>query len=401
MSETTLLQTFCGVIPPHMLGRVAEYGGGEASENARATLEHMRQLAAGGVNTLLECSPESPPEEPSDDRQRVYDAGSRLVLPGRQVLPGDFDGGDVQVTEAWDGGGVTRAFLESVYGRRSIDGLGMRIDSTVHYGVGFQNAMWNGRQMVYGDGDGLVILRFTACIDVTAHELMHAITQYSAALGYCGQTGALNEHFSDVFGMMVKQWLLGQSAEESDWCIGAGLFGPAVNARGVRCLALPGSAYDDPILGTDPQPWHMRGYVETAADNGGVHINSGILNHAFYLAAMEIGGYTWKVLGRIWYAVLTEQLTADARFDDFVHAIVETAGAMFGYGGRVQRAVGQAFADVGLPESGLYVPASDRAAGHRARYAAALAARRRTQWQRDYAGRAILNLVNEERTRTS
>jgi Zn-dependent metalloprotease len=71
-------------------------------------------------------------------------------------------------------------------------------------------------------------------------------------------------------------------------------------------MAAPGTAYDDPILGRDPQPSHMRDYVHTVEDNGGVHINSGILNHAFYRAATAIGGKTWHVLGKIWYLRRTD-----------------------------------------------------------------------------------------------
>ncbi len=300
MSKQTIPQVLCGVIPPHILKRVASQRDVEASDNARATLEHMRDLA-GSAQTLIA------PEAPSDDRQRVYDAGHRYELPGRLVLPREAPGcDDLQVTEAWDGSSATYDFFERVFGRRSIDGEGMRLDSTVHYGIRFQNAMWNGRQMVYGDGDGEVFARFTASVDVIAHELTHGVTQHTAALGYAGETGALNEHLSDAFGIMVKQYTLGQAADESDWLIGAELFGPAFSGCAVRSLALPGSAYHHPLLGTDPQPSHMRGYVHTDEDNGGVHINSGILNHAFYLAAMQIGGKTWEVLGRIWYAAMTE-----------------------------------------------------------------------------------------------
>jgi Zn-dependent metalloprotease len=397
----TLPQTVCGVIPHHQLAAIARYGGSEASDNARATLEHMRELAAGGVQTLLESFPEPAPEEEPGDRQRVYDAGGLLVTPGRQVLPDErFAGDDVQVTEAWDGTGATNGFFECLFGRKSIDGRGMRIDSTVHYGTGFENAMWNGRQMVYGEGDGFVFTRFTSSVDVIAHELTHGVTQHAAALGYSGQTGALNEHISDAFGMMVKQYLLRQAAEESDWLIGSELYGPAIpRGSAVRSFALPGSAYDDPILGRDPQPMHMRGYVETPTDNGGVHINSGILNHAFFQSSMQIGGNTWEVQGPLYYTVVTEQLTADAGFDEFAQATVETAGEMYGFGSAIQEAIGQAWADVGLPVSGRFGSESRRAEEWRTRYAAAAASRRRARWHRDSAARAIspINDANQER----
>jgi Zn-dependent metalloprotease len=380
MSNQTIPRFLCGVIPPHILSRVGTQRD-EASGNARATLEHMRELA-GSAQTLIAA------ETPSDDRQHVYDAGCRYELPGRLVLRGEtFDGDDLHVLEAWVGSNATHDFFERVFGRRSIDGEGMRLDSTVHYGTGFQNAMWNGRQMVYGDGDGKVFARFTASVDVIAHELTHGITQHAAYLGYTGQTGALNEHLSDAFGIMVKQYWLGQTADESDWLIGAELFGPAFSGCAVRSLALPGSAYHHPILGTDPQPSHMSGYVYTDEDNGGVHINSGIPNHAFYLAAMEIGGKTWEVLGRIWYAAITERLTADANFDDFTRATIDIAGELFGRGGRIQRAIVEAWADVGLAEPFPYCPESHDRGNRRRNRLALNAAGRRARWRPQHAGR--------------
>jgi len=341
-------ELLCGVIPPHMQKRVATQTTDEASGNARATLEHMRELASGRACTLLPIEEHVPPH---GERRRVYDARRRFELPGKLVIRGNEPSTDagLEAIEAWRGSGATSLFLYRVFGRRSIDGLGLCLDATVHYGTGFQNAMWTGRQMVYGDGDGRIFRRFTAALDIIAHELAHGVIQYASALGYTGQTGALNEHLSDVFGIMVKQYALGQTAEQSDWLIGADLFGPEASGCAVRSLALPGSAYFHPILGKDPQPFHMGDYVHTAEDNGGVHINSGILNHAFYLAAMAIGGYTWKVLGRIWYAVLTERLTADADFDEFARATIDVAGGLYGIGSEVQRIVGEAWEKVGLP----------------------------------------------------
>lgn len=347
----TIPQVVCGVIPPHMLTRVAADHNREASANARATLEHMRELA-GDRATLLQSTSLAPldPAAPGD-RRRVYDAGHRHELPGRLVLrEGDAAGeADPDAQEAWNGSGATADFFERVFGRRSIDGNRMPLDATVHYGTGFENAMWNGRQMVYGDGDGRIFHRFTASLDVIAHELTHGVTQHSTALGYSGQTGALNEHISDAFGIMVRQYTLGHSASDSDWVIGQELFGPELSGCAVRSLARPGSAYDHPILGRDPQPSHMSDYVHTTEDNGGVHINSGILNHGFYLAAMTIGGKTWEVLGRIWYAALTERLRPEADFADFTRATVDIAGELYGNDGSIQRIVAEAWSEVGLP----------------------------------------------------
>jgi len=340
----------CGVIPPHILAKMAEQAEHEAGDDARSTLEHMRELATGRAASLLQRPTEVAATAVSPRKRRnVYTANHTLRLPGKLVLSEHkARGTDVEVNEAYDGSGSTYDFFANVFRRSSIDGRGMRLDSTVHYGESFENALWNGRQMVYGHADGHIFSRFTASVDVIAHELTHGVTQFAAALGYHGQTGALNEHLSDAFGIMVKQWLLGQTADKSDWLIGAEIFGPAVHGVAVRSMAAPGTAYDDPVIGKDPQPSHMHDYVETTEDNGGVHINSGILNHAFYRAAITLGGRTWEVLGRIWYAALTDRLRPEADFADFVQATVDIAGELYGNGGKVQRIVAEAWSDVGL-----------------------------------------------------
>jgi Zn-dependent metalloprotease len=225
----------------------------------------------------------------------------------------------------------------------------MLLVSTVHYGKNFDNAMWNGSQMVYGDGDGKLFNRFTIAQDVIGHELTHGVTQHTAALEYRDQSGALNEHVSDVMGIMVKQWVLGQTAAQSDWLIGAGLFAPGVHGKAIRSMKAPGSAYNDPALGRDPQPAHMRNYVTSADDNGGVHINSGIPNHAFYLVATALGGNAWDVAGWIWYDTLQTKLSPTAGFQDFAAATVIVAGEKYGVGSTIQITVAEAWSQVGLP----------------------------------------------------
>jgi Zn-dependent metalloprotease len=257
-------------------------------------------------------------------------------------------GTDVEVNEAYDGSGTTYDFFSTIFSRNSIDGRGMRLNSSVHYGRHFDNAFWNGKQMVYGDGDGKVFTRFTSAIDVIGHELTHGVTQFTAGLGYTEQTGALNEHVSDAFGIMVKQYDLGITAGESDWIIGAGLFAPGVQGKGIRSMAAPGTAYDDPILGRDPQPAHMRDYVQTADDNGGVHINSGIPNHAFYLAATALGGETWGVMGLIWYTTLRSKISADAGFQAFADATSNVALDLYGRDSGIPGKIAEAWDAVGL-----------------------------------------------------
>jgi Zn-dependent metalloprotease len=342
----------CGVIPPHILRRVG----------AQATLEQMRGLIAARAHTTVDRSllPAAAAQKKPEKHRRVYDTENQTSLPGKLIRSDHKTrGGDIAVIEAWSGSGDTFDFFEQVFGRDSIDGRGMTIVSSVHYGFHFDNAMWDGRQMVYGDGDGRIFNRFTVAKDVIGHELTHGITQYTAGLSYEGQTGALNEHISDAFEIMVKQWVFGQTVHDSDWLIGAGLFTPRVKAAGIRSMAAPGTAYDDPLVGRDPQPSHMSKYVETDDDNGGVHINSGIPNHAFYLAAMALGGKSWETLGKVWFTVLKERLKSDADFEAFARATVDVAGEQFGHGGSVQRIIAEAWTEVGLPVAGFTLTSAE------------------------------------------
>jgi Zn-dependent metalloprotease len=350
-----------------MLQRVAERQTGEDGAPARRTLAQMEELAL----SRLRGTGDSPAAVRASSRRNVYDAGHRQQLPGQLVMSEHRRRvTDIEVNEAYDGAGAMLAFLSDVFDRNSIDDRGMRIDSTVHYGEQFDNAFWNGRQIIFGDGDGIYFNRFTAALEVIGHELAHGITQYASGLGYSGQSGALNEHLSDAFGVMLKQYTLGQTAAQADWLIGAGLFTDRVQGRALRSLAAPGTAYDDPVLGRDPQPAHMRDYQHTSDDNGGVHVNSGIPNHAFYLAATQIGGDTWVLLGQAWYRAAKTHVRHKTTFAQFAAATVLAAGELYGVGGRVQRAVTDAWAEVGLPvllkrgsPAGVVVPVDALSAG--------------------------------------
>jgi Zn-dependent metalloprotease len=159
----------------------------------------------------------------------------------------------------------------------------------------------------------------------------------------------LNESISDVFGSLAKQHQLGQSAADADWLIGAGLFLPGVQGEALRSMKAPGTAYDDPRLGKDPQPNHMSGYVETEDDNGGVHLNSGIPNRAFYLTAEAIGGNAYDAAGKIWYTTLTAgHLTESATFKTFAAATQQTAQQLFGESSPQLAAVTEAWQTVGV-----------------------------------------------------
>jgi Zn-dependent metalloprotease len=203
--------------------------------------------------------------------------------------------------------------------------------------------------MVYGDGSGHLFVEgaLTRAIDVIGHEMAHGVTQHTAGLKYGGQPGALNESISDVFGSLVKQYKRGQSAEEADWLIGEGTLVPQMG-QALRSMRDPGTAFKG-----DPQPGHMDQYVDLPNDNdprndnGGVHINSGIPNRAFFLAATEIGGRAWEKAGRIWYTALTERLRPDSDFNAAAEATVEVAGELFKDGSE-QKVVEEAWRQVGV-----------------------------------------------------
>jgi hypothetical protein len=258
----------------------------------------------------------------------VHDAGSTTRLPGDLVrAAGEPESGDVAVDEAATGIEATLAMFAEVLDRDSYDDAGAPVSLTVHYGSAYNNAFWDGTQLVFGDGDGRVFERFTKPVDVLAHEFSHAVVEHTTALVYQGQSGALNESVADVFASCLKQRLLGQDAGAGDWLIGEGIFTPSIRARALRDMAAPGTAYDDPELGADPQVGHMDDYVVTTSDNGGVHLNSGIPNKAFQLAAVGIGGDAIEGAGRVWYdALVGGGVAADADFAAFAAATVAAAG---------------------------------------------------------------------------
>ena len=337
----------CQFVPPYLLRQIAASRPDAAGRCAETLAIDERLRTARTVRppdarpTVAEAAGTAAP-------WTVHTAANSSLLPGRIVRSaGEPESGDEAVDEAAFGIAGSLALFEEVYGRRSYDGKGAPVSLSVHYQRDYDNAFWDGTQLVFGDGDGSVFGRFTKPVDVLGHELTHAVTEHTAALEYAGQSGALNESVSDVFASCLKQRLLGQSALEADWLIGEGIFVAGIHARGLRDMAAPGTAYDDPALGKDPQAGDMSGYVETTDDNGGVHLNSGIPNRAFQLAATAIGGSTWEGAGAIWYAALTGgAVTARTDFAGFAAATVAAASSH-------ASAVREAWAAVGVePGSG-------------------------------------------------
>jgi Zn-dependent metalloprotease len=299
------------------------------------------------------------PVAPPQQHRTISDAKHTENLPGQTVrTEGQAAVSDVAVNQAYDGLGDTFSFYLDAYQRNSIDNAGLPLKASVHYGQDYDNAFWDGEQMVFGDGDNTIFVGFTGCLDVIGHELTHGVTGSEANLTYQGQAGALNESISDVFGSLVKQYKLKQTADQADWLIGAGLLAPGIHGVALRSMKAPGTAYNDPTLGKDPQPADMAHYVKTTQDNGGVHTNSGIPNHAFYLVATNIGGQAWVKAGQIWYdTLLDKRLKQNANFSTFANLTILNAGHRYGSNSAERKAVADAWRQVGVKVSGHAVAA--------------------------------------------
>jgi Zn-dependent metalloprotease len=337
-------QPLCSILPPHVMRRLSESGSIEVRGAAFDTVRLSERLR--GARMAMADFQRAVPR--GGLRRSIYDAKSSERLPGTLVREeGARRSPDQRVNEAYDGLGATYAYYQETLKRSSIDGRGMGLDATVHYGRKYMNAFWDGSQMVFGDGDGEVFGAFTSHLDVIGHELTHGVIAHEAAFDYQDQPGALNESFADVFGSMVLQYRRKQNVKQASWLIGQGLL-VKFPRQALRSLAAPGTAYDNDLLGQDPQPAHFRDYrpEDYPDDNGGVHVFSGIPNHAFYLAAMKLGGKSWEKAGRVWYLALTDLLSRRAQFADAALATATAAGRLFG--ATAERAVRDAWEQVGV-----------------------------------------------------
>ena len=347
-------------LPPFVLRNVAERGTPAQRARAERILSEDTAFRSDRAHAAARIAPHAaedllPPgvsgNVARDLQRRIHDARNLEELPGDLVRSeGEEPAGDAAVDEAYAGIGAAYDLFYEVYSRGSYDGNNSPIVASAHYGREYANAFWNGEQLAFGDGDGELFNRFTVAPDLIAHEFTHGVVQYSPNLSYEGQSGALNESLCDVFGVLTKQRSGSvQDPTEEDWLVGAGLFTEEVEGRALRSMSEPGTAFDDPVLGRDPQVGHMDDYVETEEDNGGVHINSGIPNRAFHQAATSIGGPAWDRPGRVWYAAMTDrELTPDADFRLFAGLTIGAARRLFGQGSAEHRSVVEGWDSVGI-----------------------------------------------------
>lgn len=275
--------------------------------------------ARRAIKSELEARPSAAYIGTGEAKRFIYDSNNTTY---QQLKLARKEGGarvnDEIVNTAYEYAGIIRGFFRRQFNHNSFDNKGSDLIFNVHYGRDYNNAFWDGDEMTFGDGDGRMFTSFVNSLDVMGHELGHGIIQFTANLDYEKEPGALNEHFSDVFGTAIKQNALKQTAEQANWLIGDTIVGPSFPGKAIRSMSEPGTAYEG-----DPQPAHMDNFYKGSDDYYGVHINSGIPNKVFYLVALQI---TTSAAVNVWFEAL-KQLKFDANFQVFKGAIITAAKA--------------------------------------------------------------------------
>lgn len=339
-AQVSFLSIATGFVPPYILETTAHSK--KAVPQAQLAAQQPLEAEAPG---------------PATPQRKIYDCKETANLPGTLVrAEGQKRVKDRQVNNCYDAFGITYNFYLQVFGRNSLDGRGLPLIGNIHYEPkdspdGFDNAFWHSgiKQMIFGDGDGVVFDYLTDSLDVVAHELTHGFVQFSSPLRYYWQSGALNESCADVFACMVEQWHIGQTAADADWNLGQTIFPVAFRGSCLRTLRAGKAYVDDPIFKTDPQPKHMKDLFTGDADQKGVHYNSGIPNHAFYLAATSIGGYSWEKAGKVWYKTMTSgRIPFECDFETFAKVTVQVAGEILPDDQSAQTKIRDAWRQVGV-----------------------------------------------------
>ncbi len=302
---------FCSIVPPFILEELAKRGNTQC-KIALNDAHRLYQKRKTALNHLLQKD-----DKENNGERYVYDSENKYeqrvtLLRKENEDPVD----DITTNTVYDKTGFVRDYFKNTFSVNSIDDNGMDIISNIRYGKNYNNAYWDGDEMTFGEGDKVQFKDFTGAIDIIAHEMTHGITQFTENLDYYGQSGALNEHFSDVFGTVIKQKFLRHDLDSADWLIGDAIVTEKFPGKAIRSMKAPGTAND-----FDRQPDHMDNYYTGNDDNQGVHINSGIPNRAFYLTAMELGLDTSALL---WFKTL-KKLWRTANFNDLSDKILETA----------------------------------------------------------------------------
>ncbi|WP_100618152.1 M4 family metallopeptidase [Bacillus cereus] len=275
----------------------------------------------------------------------TYDAKNQWMFPSTvwsSLNRSLYSKYDAPAVDAHYHSGIVYDFYKNYFNRNSYDNKGGPIRSIVHYGQNYNNALWNGFHMVYGDGDGQNSISFSGALDVVAHEFTHAVTQYSSGLIYENESGALNESISDLFGTLVEFY----EYKNPDYEIGEDVYTPNIPNDAMRSMSDP-RKYN--------QPDHYSNRYIGAADKGGVHINSGIINKSMYLLAeggthygISVPGISLYKVGQIYYRANSVYFTQRTTFSQAKIALVQAAADLFGQGSTEMNAVQKSFDAVGI-----------------------------------------------------
>ncbi|KAL7270448.1 subtilisin-like protein [Rhizina undulata] len=376
----------CSIVPPFLLENLAKSSevSGDVRQSALDTLEQTTRLMQSHRTLLANQQPSTrshgPAEQAHTYKGYVYSRGDQQIIAGTEdanlIHPGTphqapceriihrithndnnrnllensmTKVSDEDVKACKNNVGIILNFYKEIFHMNSIDNKGMTLICSFHYGTKVMNGFWDGYQMIFGDGNEQLLCDFTKSLAIAGHELTHGVIQHTAALACENESGALNESIADAFGSMIKQWHLNQTADEADWLIGEDCFSPGFVDVALRSLKAPGTAFDDSRFGKDCQPNSMAHYQHLPLndDHGGVHTNSGIPNHAFYLVAINLGGHSWKIPGTIWFKSLThKKMTKNCNFKQFADIICELAQEL--YGVDIHNVVKEAWKTVGV-----------------------------------------------------
>ncbi|UQA54837.1 M4 family metallopeptidase [Polyangium aurulentum] len=307
-----------------------------------------------------------------DNRNTPSSLGALLGLAGSTYDVTDANdvwGESAQATqkaavEAHYGSAKTYDYFKNVHGRNGIDGSGgpggytahdgttKLVVSRVHYSAKYNNAFWNGSMMTYGDGDGTTFTPLVT-LDICGHEMTHGVTERTANLTYSNESGALNEAISDIMGASVERYARGDSA--NIWLIGEDAYTPGTAGDALRYMDDPHKAKDGGYTANDDPDHYSERYTGTS-DNGGVHINSGIVNKMFYLLAVggahHLGGSMTGIghdkAAAIVYKALTSYMTSSTNFAQARTAMLNAAAEIHGSASPEYAAVGQAWSLVGV-----------------------------------------------------
>src|SRR5512143_2712439 len=295
----------CFIIPPDVLKKLASDR--KLSDEVRAAARNTEKLSTAMRNvreqalamTVAASAVVGPARALAKAAAvTVYDCKHHQTLPGALVAkPGTSK--DATAKRTFKETTAVAEFYRKVFKRNSVDDAGMTLLSSVHYGVDYDNAMWNGTQMVYGDGDNSLFVDFTKGNDVIGHELTHGVTQHTLQLGYSGDAGGLNESLSDCFGSMFRQWQAKQDAASADWLIGSDILGPTAKKKGYTCLRNMADPADKHCIAPQPVKYSQ---ITKGMDP---HYSSGPPNLAFCLACKGAGGKSWETVGQVWYRAMT------------------------------------------------------------------------------------------------